>query len=168
MSNRMVLLLAFLCAATAPGVVSTAAAQAPASDAGKWEVPRTPDGHPDLQGNWTNSTLTRFERGEGEGLGYNINLPMPHGSSEEDFFAKLDEAVAAIRLYQPDVLILTLGFDIYKNDPQAKVSVTSEGFCRLSTHLRQLGLPTLVVQEGGYDLDALSENVQQFFKGLEG
>ena len=90
------------------------------------------------------------------------------GSSEEDFFAKLDEAVAAIRLYQPDVLILTLGFDIYKNDPQAKVSVTSEGFCRLSTHLRQLGLPTLVVQEGGYDLDALSENVQQFFKGLEG
>ena len=85
-----------------------------------------------------------------------------------DFFAKLDEALAAIRLYQPDVLILTLGFDIYKNDPQAKVSVTSEGFCRLSTHLRQLGLPTLVVQEGGYDLDALSENVQQFFKGLEG
>lgn len=93
---------------------------------------------------------------------------MPHGSSEDDFFAKLDEAMAAIRLYQPDVLILTLGFDIYKNDPQAKVSVTSEGFCRLSTHLRQLGLPTLVVQEGGYDLDALSENVQQFFKGLEG
>jgi acetoin utilization deacetylase AcuC-like enzyme len=108
------------------------------------------------------------ERGEGEGYGYNINLPMPHGSSEDDFFAKLDEALAAIRLYQPDVLILTLGFDIYKNDPQAKVSVTSEGFCRLSTHLRQLGLPTLVVQEGGYDLDALSENVQQFFKGLEG
>ena len=79
-----------------------------------------------------------------------------------------EEAMAAIRLYQPDVLILTLGFDIYKNDPQAKDSATSEGFCRLSTHLRQLGLPTLVVQEGGYDLDALSENVQQFFKGLEG
>ncbi|OZB11411.1 MAG: acetylpolyamine amidohydrolase, partial [Marinobacter sp. 34-60-7] len=96
------------------------------------------------------------------------NLPMPHGSSEEVFFQKLEEALTAIRLYQPDVLILTLGFDIYKNDPQAKVSVSSEGFCRLSTHIRQLGLPTLVVQEGGYDLDALSTNVQQFFKGLEG
>jgi acetoin utilization deacetylase AcuC-like enzyme len=34
--------------------------------------------------------------------------------------------------------------------------------------MRQLGLPTLVVQEGGYDLDTLSENVQQFFKGLAG
>ncbi len=66
MSNRMVL-LAVLCATSAPGVVSTAAAQARASDAGKWEVPRTPDGHPDLQGNWTNATLTPFEREEGWG-----------------------------------------------------------------------------------------------------
>ena len=104
----------------------------------------------------------------GEGFGYNINMPMPHGSSEEDFFGKVDEALAAIRLFQPDALILTLGFDIYKDDPQAQVSVTSEGFCRLSTHVRQLGLPTLVVQEGGYDLDTLSENVQQFFRGLAG
>ena len=66
MSNRMVL-LAVLCATSAPGAVSTAAAQAPASGAGKWEVPRTPDGHPDLQGNWTNMTLTPFEREEGSG-----------------------------------------------------------------------------------------------------
>ncbi|MEP5321330.1 MAG: histone deacetylase family protein, partial [Marinobacter alexandrii] len=108
------------------------------------------------------------ERGEGDGFGYNINMPMPHGASEEDFFDKLDESLAALKLYQPDVLVLALGFDIYQNDPQAKVSVTSEGFCRLSSHIRQLGLPTLVVQEGGYDLEALSENVQQFFKGLAG
>lgn len=106
------------------------------------------------------------ERGEGEGFGYNINLPMPHGSTEDVFFEKLEEAMAAITLYQPDVLIIALGFDIYKDDPQAKVSVTSEGFCRLSTRIKQLGLPVLVVQEGGYDLDTLSENVQQFFKGL--
>eukprot|EP00614_Pseudopedinella_elastica_P042398 CAMPEP_0181259432 /NCGR_PEP_ID=MMETSP1097-20121128/411_1 /TAXON_ID=35684 /ORGANISM="Pseudopedinella elastica, Strain CCMP716" /LENGTH=104 /DNA_ID=CAMNT_0023357887 /DNA_START=45 /DNA_END=359 /DNA_ORIENTATION=+ len=43
-------------------------------------------------------------------------MPMPHGSTEEDFFAKLDEALAAIKLFQPDALILALGFDIYKND----------------------------------------------------
>ncbi len=66
MSNR-VLLLAILCATTAPGGVPTAAAQARASEAAKWEVPRTHDGHPDLQGNWTNSTLTPFEREEGRG-----------------------------------------------------------------------------------------------------
>ena len=62
MSKRMAMVV--LCVTAAPGVVSTAAAQARASDAGKWEVPRTPDGHPDLQGNWTNATLTPFEREE--------------------------------------------------------------------------------------------------------
>ena len=69
MSNRMVL-LAVLYVIAAPGGVSTAAAQTRAADAGKWEVPRTPDGHPDLQGNWTNSTLTPFEREEGKGPAY--------------------------------------------------------------------------------------------------
>ncbi len=72
MSNRMVVvLLAVLCATAASGVVSTAAAQARASDAG-WEVPRTPDGHPDLQGNWTNSTMTPFERREDQGPVYTL------------------------------------------------------------------------------------------------
>jgi len=106
------------------------------------------------------------ERGEGEGYGYNINLPLPHGSCEDDFFARLDEALAAIRLYQPDALILALGFDIYKDDPQARVSVSSEGFCRLGTHLHHSGWPILVVQEGGYDMETLGQNVQQFFRGL--
>ena len=67
MSRYSTLLFAVLCATAAAGVVSTVAAQAPAFDAGKWEVPRTPDGHPDLQGNWTNITLTPFEREEGRG-----------------------------------------------------------------------------------------------------
>ena len=70
MSNRIALLLAVLCATAAPGVVSTVAAQARASEAERWEVPRTPDGHPDLQGNWSNSTLTPFERSQGQGPVY--------------------------------------------------------------------------------------------------
>ncbi len=108
------------------------------------------------------------EKGEGEGYGYNINMPMPHGSTEDHFFDKVDEAMAAIRLFQPDALVLPLGFDIYQNDPQAKVVVTTEGFCRLGNRVSHAGLPMLVVQEGGYDLEALSINVQQFFKGLNG
>ena len=69
-SRYSALLLAILCTISAPAVGSNVAAQARASDAGKWEVPRTPDGHPDFQGNWTNSTLTPFERREGVGPVY--------------------------------------------------------------------------------------------------
>lgn len=107
------------------------------------------------------------ERGAGAGYGYNINLPMPHGSSEETFFDRVDEALNAIRLFQPEALVLPLGFDTYKHDPQAKVSVTSQGFHRLGQTLAELALPTLVVQEGGYYLEALAENARQFFSGLE-
>ena len=60
-------LLVVFCATAAQGVMSTAAAQSRISDAGVWEVPRTSDGHPDLQGNWTNVTLTPFEREVGSG-----------------------------------------------------------------------------------------------------
>ena len=66
-SRYSALLLAVLCVTAAAGVVSTASAQVRAAGAGSWEVPRTPDGHPDLQGNWTNVTLTPFQRVEGRG-----------------------------------------------------------------------------------------------------
>ena len=61
------LLLVLLAVTPVPEGVTGVAAQAAATDQEAWEVPRTPDGRPDLQGNWTNSTLTRFEREEGRG-----------------------------------------------------------------------------------------------------
>ena len=55
-------------AVTAFGVVAPAAAQAPASTSGDWVVPRTPDGRPDLQGNWSSATITPLQRPEGQDL----------------------------------------------------------------------------------------------------
>ncbi len=63
MSSRI--LIAILCATVAPGVVSTVAAQNRGSDA-EWEIPRTPDGRPDLQGTWTNQSLTPIQRGRNQ------------------------------------------------------------------------------------------------------
>ncbi|MGD8430703.1 MAG: histone deacetylase family protein [Ectothiorhodospiraceae bacterium] len=108
------------------------------------------------------------ERGSGEGEGYNINLPMPHGSSEDTFFHRLGDALDAVSLFAPDAVILTLGFDIHEKDPQAKVSVSETGFHRLAQTVAGLKLPLLVVQEGGYYLEGLEENTRQFFTGLGG
>ena len=55
-------------AVTASGVVAPAVAQAPASTSGDWVVPRTPAGHPDLQGNWSSATITPLQRPEGQDL----------------------------------------------------------------------------------------------------
>jgi acetoin utilization deacetylase AcuC-like enzyme len=103
------------------------------------------------------------ERGAGNGDGYNVNLPMPHGSTEEDFFAHVDAALRALRRFQPDALVLALGFDIYKDDPQSTVAVSTPGFGRLGEAIGALALPTLIVQEGGYHIDSLEANARAFF-----
>lgn len=106
------------------------------------------------------------ERGEGGGLGFNLNLPMPHGSPEAVFFDRLAEGIDAVRRFAPDALVLSLGFDIYERDPQAVVSVTEEGFRRLGAATGDLRLPTVTVQEGGYHLESLADNAAAFFGGF--
>lgn len=103
------------------------------------------------------------ERGSGAGQGYNLNLPMAHGASEEDFLARLEQALAAVRAFDAQVLVLSLGFDIFELDPQSKVAVTRTGFASLGQRIRGLGLPCLIVQEGGYHLESLEDNARAFF-----
>jgi len=106
------------------------------------------------------------ERGSDVGYGTNINLPLPHGSNAEAFFGRLNEALEAIRLFGPDAIIFDNGFDIYRADPQAKIGVASEDFERLGAAVADLGLPTLVVQEGGYHLGSLATDIQYLIQGL--
>ncbi|MDQ8033094.1 acetylpolyamine amidohydrolase [Bordetella genomosp. 1] len=106
------------------------------------------------------------ERGEGEGYGYNVNLPMPHRSPESVFFDKLTQAQRVIELFQPDALVLSLGFDVFEKDPQALVAVSSDGFERLGRAVGAFKLPTLIVQEGGYYIEGLENNAERFFGGF--
>lgn len=78
---------------------------------------------------------------------------------------QLDVALAAVKDFGAEALVLSLGFDIYELDPQSKVAVTTEGFAALGERIRALRLPCLIVQEGGYHLDSLEVNAQAFFAG---
>lgn len=106
------------------------------------------------------------ETGEGTGVGFNLNLPMPHGSTEAFFFEQVAKAIDTIHRFKPDALVFSHGFDIYIDDPQSKVAVTTEGFSQLGRLVAALGLPTIVIQEGGYDLDSMAANTESFFSGF--
>jgi acetoin utilization deacetylase AcuC-like enzyme len=108
------------------------------------------------------------ERGEGAGVGFNVNLPMPHGSKEEVFFERVGEALQELERFKPDSLVLALGFDIYEDDPQSQVSVTTDGFERLGVAIGALTMPIVIVQEGGYHIKSLETNACAFFRGLLG
>ncbi|MBC7142541.1 MAG: histone deacetylase family protein, partial [Rhodobacteraceae bacterium] len=90
------------------------------------------------------------ERGAGEGLGYNLNLPLPRGTDDATYLEALDTGLARIRAFGADVIVVALGLDAHENDPFRGFRVTTPGFARIAARIAGLGLPMLVVQEGGY------------------
>jgi acetoin utilization deacetylase AcuC-like enzyme len=106
------------------------------------------------------------ERGEGEGLGYNLNLPLPRKTGDEGFLAAVDQGLERIAAFAPGALVIALGLDAFEGDPFGGLSVTTPGFARIAGRIAQLGLPMVIVQEGGYVCDALGANLASFLRGL--
>ena len=108
------------------------------------------------------------EHGEGEGLGFNLNLPQAFGTGDEDYLSSLDQGLDAIRRFAPDALLVSLGFDAYADDPIGFLTISTEGFGRIGEAIARMGLPTVLVQEGGYNVADLGKNLTSFLKGFEG
>lgn len=106
------------------------------------------------------------ERGEGPGLGYNLNLPLPRKSGDAEFLEALDLAIRRIRAFAPEALVIALGLDAFEGDPFGGLSVSTPGFSRIAEAIAQLGLPSVIVQEGGYLCDELGDNLTAFLTGF--
>ena len=106
------------------------------------------------------------EKGEGEGKGYNLNLPLPENIDGERFRKTLSVALERIRKFQPQFLVLALGLDTAKGDPTGSWQLLTKDFHENGRLLGELGLPTLVVQEGGYKTQTLGINARHFFNGF--
>ncbi|OLF38116.1 histone deacetylase family protein [Psychrobacter sp. Cmf 22.2] len=124
--------------------------------------------HGDTVNFYPGVTGHEFERGTGEGEGYNVNFPMPHGTDEEGFFEYVDKSIDTMKTFDPDVIVHVLGFDVYKDDPEARCKVSTEGFKILAQKMRALNKPLIVLVEGGYYIQKLNENLQAFLSGLVG
>ena len=106
------------------------------------------------------------ERGHGMGEGFNLNLPLPHGSGNEGFLAALDRALRALDDFRPAALVVPLGFDTYKDDPISVLRLDFEAYHVVGKRVSALGLPTVIVQEGGYMVEALGPGLAALMKGL--
>ena len=99
------------------------------------------------------------ERGADDGVGANLNIPMPAGSGDAGYIAAINEvALPALEAFGPDLLIISSGQDAAASDPLGRMSVTTEGF-RETTRLvsdfakQHCHGRIVAVQEGGYSLD---------------
>lgn len=106
------------------------------------------------------------ERGQGQGEGYNLNLPLPHGSGNDPFLAALDTALTALGGYAPEALVLALGFDTYKDDPISVLKLDIGAYRDIGARVASLGVPTVVVQEGGYMVQAIGPALDAFLQGM--
>ena len=107
------------------------------------------------------------ERGEANGEGFNINLPVPLGADDATWTAAVGAGAEAVRAFAPDVLVVALGLDASFDDPFGGAKVTDAGFKRAGEIIGRLGSPTLLVQEGGYLSANLGANLAAFLAGLE-
>ncbi len=106
------------------------------------------------------------EEGEGEGKGVNLNLALPEAVDGARYRTELGRALRRIEAFAPRFLVVALGLDPARGDPTGTWSLTGTDFEKNGALIAGLGLPTLVVQEGGYRTRSLGVNARRFFAGL--
>jgi acetoin utilization deacetylase AcuC-like enzyme len=106
------------------------------------------------------------ERGEGAGLGHNVNVVLPEAIDGERYREALRQALGHVRNFSPRFLVLSLGLDTAKDDPTGSFLLRAPDFHANGLLIGELGLPVLVVQEGGYRTRTLGVNARNFFMGL--
>jgi acetoin utilization deacetylase AcuC-like enzyme len=109
----------------------------------------------------------RDETGTGEGLGFNHNYPLPHGTNWAEYSTALNSACRTIAAYRPDAVVVSLGVDTFKDDPISHFRLDSDDFLRIGAAIAGIGRPTLFVMEGGYMVDEIGINAVNVLSGFE-
>ena len=99
------------------------------------------------------------ERGALAGEGYNYNLPLPRGTDWASYAATLEVALGHITDYSPQALVVSLGVDTFEGDPISQFHLRTADFLQLGARVAALDLPTVLVQEGGYAVAEIGDNV---------
>ncbi|XP_074294969.1 histone deacetylase 8 [Silene latifolia] len=96
--------------------------------------------------------------GEGDGLGFNMNIPLPNGSGDRGYeYAMKELVVPAVNKFQPEMIVLVVGQDSSAFDPNGRQCLTMDGYRELTRIIRGLADfhskgQFLIVQEGGYQM----------------
>ncbi|MBO1075404.1 histone deacetylase family protein [Roseomonas marmotae] len=102
------------------------------------------------------------ETGAGAGAGCNLNLPLRQGSRDDAWLAAIDTGLEKLRDFAPEALVVPLGFDASEHEPLSFLGVTADGFSRAAEKLAALKLPTVLVQEGGYNVEVIGTLLERF------
>ena len=113
------------------------------------------------------------ETGVDAGTGTTMNLPFPPGTTHTAYRRALSEALGpALAAFDPDLFLISAGFDAHEHDPISRMRVSTEGYGLLTEDVRAIaqdvGAALGFVLEGGYGLDTLSESIRMVHEVFDG
>ncbi|TAL12081.1 MAG: histone deacetylase family protein [Chloroflexota bacterium] len=108
------------------------------------------------------------ETGEGPGLGANFNQPLPAGTGDEAYLVAIDRALEAIDRTRGGIIVVSLGFDTYREDPIGTFALTTPAYHEIGRRVAALGRRLVILQEGGYHRPSLGANATAWLRGAEG
>ena len=108
------------------------------------------------------------EKGAGDGLGFNMNLPLAAGATAQSWFSAFDVACQRVAAHRADALVVSLGLDTFADDPISTFKLLSPDFSKLGSQLHNLGLPAVLILEGGYAAKELGVNAAQVLGAFDG
>ncbi len=113
-------------------------------------------------------TGARIETGTGLGLGATINRPFPWNTSRETFKAEFADVIEGpARKFDPELVLISAGFDAWREDPIGGLNLEVEDFAELTRIVKGLKRPVASVLEGGYDIEALPRCVLAHLEELD-
>lgn len=107
------------------------------------------------------------ERGAGAGEGFNRNFPLREGVEETEYLAVLAEGLGVVGGFSPRFLVVSTGVDTFRDDPLGDFNLSVDAFARVGARIAGAGLPTLFVQEGGYQVQEMGTCVANLLEGYE-
>lgn len=106
------------------------------------------------------------EQGEGDGVGATINIPLSRGTAVQCYRQALAKACSAITAFDADMLFVSFGADTFAGDPISFFALQTMDYTAIAADIAGLGLPTVIVMEGGYAIDELGSNTAAFLAGF--
>ncbi|MES2209506.1 MAG: histone deacetylase family protein [Chloroflexota bacterium] len=108
------------------------------------------------------------ETGEGPGAGANFNQPLPAGTDDVRYLEAIDRAVEAIGRTPGSIVVVSLGFDTFGQDPIGTFALTTAVYHEVGRRVAGLGRRLVILQEGGYHRPSLGDNARAWLRGAEG
>ncbi|ADB59317.1 Histone deacetylase [Haloterrigena turkmenica DSM 5511] len=113
------------------------------------------------------------ETGEGAGEGTTMNIPMPAGTDDREYLAAVEGPIShALTDYDPDLLLISAGFDAHRHDPISRIRLSTEAYALMTDRFRTLADETdaafAFILEGGYGLDVLADSVAIVHETFDG